>query len=103
MTEHNSSYKQILKATSLFGGVQIINILISIVRSKLIAILLGPIGIGIAGMLTATIGVISGLTNFGLGTSAVRDISSAYETGNSKRIAVVSNALQRWVWITGLL
>lgn len=101
--ESQPSYKQILKATSIFGGVQVINIVISIIRSKFIAVLLGPVGIGIAGMLTATTGIISGLTNFGLGTSAVRDISSAYESGNTKRIAIVARVLNRWVWITGLL
>jgi O-antigen/teichoic acid export membrane protein len=101
--ESQSSYKQIIKATSIFGGVQVITILISIIRSKFIAVLLGPIGIGISGMLTATTGIISGLTNFGLGTSAVRDISSAFESGNTKRIAIVANVLNRWVWITGFL
>lgn len=97
------SYRRILKATSIFGGVQVINIVISIVRSKFIAVLLGPIGIGISGMLTATTGIIAGLTNFGLGTSAVRDISAAYVSENTKRIAIVSNVLHRCVWITGLL
>jgi O-antigen/teichoic acid export membrane protein len=101
--DSHNSYKQIIKATSIFGGVQLINIVISIVRSKFIAVLLGPVGIGISGMLTATIGIIAGLTNFGLGTSAVRNISAAYESGNAKRIAIISNVLNRWVWITGLL
>lgn len=32
-TENRNSYKQSLKATSLFGGVQIFNILIQIIRS----------------------------------------------------------------------
>lgn len=100
--EAQSSYKQIMKATSIFGGVQVVNIFISIVRSKFIAVLLGPVGIGISGMLTATIGIIEGLTNFGLGTSAVRDISSAYESGNPTRIAIISKVLNRWVWVTGL-
>lgn len=103
MSNQKSSFQQILKATSIFGGVQVINIFISIIRSKFIAVLLGPIGVGISGMLTATTGIIAGLTNFGLGTSAVRDISAAYESGNTKRIAIVSNVLNRWIWITGLL
>jgi O-antigen/teichoic acid export membrane protein len=103
MSDQKSSYQQILKATSIFGGVQVFNILISIVRSKFIAVLLGPIGIGISGMLSATTGIISSLTNFGLGTSAVRDIAAAHESQNTKRIAIVSNVLNRWVWITGLL
>lgn len=92
-----------MKATSIFGGVQVFNIIISIVRSKFIAVLLGPIGIGISGMLTATTGIISGLTNFGLGTSAIRDISSAHETGNTLRLAIVAKVLKKLVWITGSL
>jgi O-antigen/teichoic acid export membrane protein len=101
--ESQSSYKHIIKATTIFGGVQVIIILVGIVRSKFIAMLLGPVGIGISGMLTATTGILSGLTNFGLGTSAIRDISSAYESGNTKRFAIVSNVLIRCVWVTGLL
>jgi len=44
MSEQPNSYKQIVKATSLFGGVQVFNIIISIIRSKFIAVLLGPTG-----------------------------------------------------------
>lgn len=92
-----------MKATSIFGGVQVINIFISIVRSKFIAVLLGPAGMGIAGLLTSTTGLIGSLTNFGLGTSAVKDIAAANETGDTKRIATVAAVFRRLVWITGLL
>lgn len=90
-----------MKATSIFGGVQVFTIIISIIRSKFIALLLGPEGMGIAGLLTSTTGLISGLTNFGLGTSAIRDVASANSTGNEIRIATVIVVLKRWVWITG--
>ena len=72
-----SSYRQIIKATSLFGGVQVFNILISIIRSKIVALLLGPSGMGIAGLFTSTTGLISAITGLGLGTSAVRNIAEA--------------------------
>jgi O-antigen/teichoic acid export membrane protein len=103
MTENQSSYRQIMKATSLFGGVQVFNIFISIVRSKFIAVLLGPVGMGIAGLLGSTSGLIYGLTNLGLGISAVRDVSSANGTGNQIRIATIVTVLRRWVWATGTL
>ncbi|MFS8083525.1 MAG: O-antigen translocase [Ginsengibacter sp.] len=92
-----------MKATSIFGGVQVITIIISIIRSKFIAILLGPVGMGISGLLTSTTSFIAGLTEFGLGTSAVRDVASANSTGNEKRIATVIAVLRRWVWVTGTL
>jgi len=103
MSEQQSSYRQIMKATSLFGGVQVFQILIQIIRSKFIAVLLGPTGMGIAGLLNSTIGLISGLTNFGLGTSAVKNIAEANETNDEKRIATVITVLRRLVWITGTL
>ncbi len=102
MGEQQSSYRQILKGTSIFGGVQFFNIIISIIRSKFVAILLGPIGIGVSGLLTSTIGLISGLTNFGLGTSGVKDIATANNTGNETRISRVIVVLQRLIWITGV-
>ena len=103
MTERQSSYRQIMKATSIFGGVQVFEIIIGIIRSKFIAVLLGPLGMGISGLLTSTIGFVAALTNFGLSTSAVKDISTAYSTGNEKRLAIVAKAFKRWVWVTGLL
>ncbi|WP_296150841.1 O-antigen translocase [uncultured Flavobacterium sp.] len=103
MSEHQSSYRQIFKATSLFGGVQVFNIILSIVRSKIIAVLLGPAGMGVAGLLTATTGLVANLTNFGLGTSAVRDIAAANEANNTERITRVITVFRKLVWLTGFL
>jgi O-antigen/teichoic acid export membrane protein len=103
MTEQQTSYRQIFKATSLFGGVQVFNIIISVIRSKFIALLLGPTGMGISGLLTSTSGFITALTNFGLGTSAVKDVASASSTNDEVRISTVVTVLRRLVWVTGLL
>ena len=92
-----------MKATSIFGGVQVFTIFVAIIKSKFIAVLLGPAGMGISGLLTSTTGLINGLTNFGLGTSAVKDVAAANATGDETRIATIVTVLQRWVWITGVL
>ena len=101
-TENRNSYKQSLKATSLFGGVQIFNILIQIIRSKFAAVLLGPEGMGVMGLLNSTITMISSFTNCGLGTSAVRNIAEANGANDTKRIALIISVFRRLVWITGL-
>ena len=98
-----SSYRNIFKATSLFGGVQIYNIIISIIKSKIIAVLLGPAGMGIQGLFQSATQFIQGCTSFGLSQSAVRDISEANETNNSQRIGKTVSIVRRLVWITGLL
>ncbi len=103
MSNSKQEYKQILKATSLFGGVQVFNILIVIVRSKVIAILLGPTGMGIAGMFNSTIRMIGMLTNFGLGISAVKDIAEAHRTSDEVKISKIVAVFRKLVWGTGLL
>ena len=103
MNSQQSSYRQIMAATSLFGGVQVFQIIIQIIRSKFVAVLLGPAGMGIVGLLTSTLGLISGLTNFGLGTSAVKDIAEARSSENETRIATVTIVLRRLVWISGTI
>jgi O-antigen/teichoic acid export membrane protein len=103
LTEYQKSYRQIFKATSLFGGVEAFNIIISIVRSKFVAILLGPAGMGIVGLLTSTTSFVSSLTNLGLGTSAIKNVSAAASTSDDTRISKVVTVLRRLVWLTGLL
>ncbi|MDD4606383.1 MAG: O-antigen translocase [Dysgonamonadaceae bacterium] len=103
MSEQQTSYRQIMKATSLFGGVQMFQIIISIIRSKFVAVLLGPAGMGVVGLLTSTTGFISALSNFGLGTSAVKNISESNATQDEHRIATVIAVMRKMVWITGLL
>jgi len=87
----------------LFGGVQAFNIVISVIRSKFVAVLLGPAGIGIVGLLTSTTGFVSKLTNFGLGTSAVKNVAAASATGDEARVSKIVTVLRRLVWITGCL
>ncbi|MDR1730372.1 MAG: O-antigen translocase [Prevotellaceae bacterium] len=103
MSNKNSSYRQIFKATSLFGGVQIVNILISVIRSKFVALLLGPAGMGVVGLLTVATGLVTSLTNFGLRTSAVKNVAAADAQHDRHRISVVVTTLIRMVWLTGLL
>lgn len=103
MSEKKSSYQQIIKATSIFGGVQVFNIIVNIIRTKFVAILLGPSGMGIAGLLNTTISLMAGFTSFGLGISAVKDISAAHGSGNKIRVSRIATVIRRWVWITGIL
>ena len=102
LKEQQSSYRQIFKATSLFGGVQIFNIIISIIKSKFIAVLLGPAGMGVSGLFTATLNLIGSFTNFGLAVSAVRDIASADESGDPEKVGSVVAIIRKLVWVTGL-
>lgn len=101
-TRTGSSYKESLKATSLFGGVELFNILIRIIRSKFAAVLLGPEGMGIMGLLNSGITLVSSVTNCGLRASAVRNVAEANASGETVRISHVFSVLRRLVWLTGV-
>jgi len=101
MSDQGSNYRQIVKATSIFGGVQLIQIIVQIVRSKIIAVLLGPAGMGINSLFISTLQLIGGITNFGLKSSAVKNVAEANGSGNETRVSVIIRVLRRWVWITG--
>jgi O-antigen/teichoic acid export membrane protein len=58
---------------------------------------------GVVGLLTSSTGLITGLTNFGLGTSAVKNISEATATNDNERISTVILVMRRLLWVTGLL
>lgn len=97
------SYIDIIKATSIFGGVQFFNILLQLIRSKFIAIFLGPIGMGLIGVFTSTTGLISGISGFGLSTSAVKDIASAEASENEYRVLFVTSLIRKLMVITGII
>ena len=96
------SYKNILKATSIFGGVQVYQIIIQIIKSKIIAVLLGPMGVGVLGLYQSAIDLFKNLTSMGLAQSAVRDVSEAKGSNDIKRIERTTTVVRKLVWFTGL-
>lgn len=98
-----SSYRSIFKATSLFGGVQIYQILIQIIKSKFVAVLLGPAGVGIMGLYQSGLQLVQQISSMGLSQSAVRDVSEANGTNDIQRIAKTITIVRKLVWFTGLL
>lgn len=101
--EVQDSKKQILKSTGILGSAQLIGIVVGIVRVKVIAVLLGAVGVGISGMYQTIIDFIRSATGFGLGYSAVRDIAASAATNDQRRIARTVLVLRRWAWATGIL
>ena len=104
MRDNNqTSYRSIFKATSLFGGVQVYQILIQIIKSKFVAVLLGPTGIGIMGLYQSGLQLVQQITSMGLSQSAVRDVSDATASNDIQRIAKTITVVRKLVWFTGLL
>ena len=62
MMEKQNSYSHILKYTGLFGGVQVLGILVGLVRNKLVALILGPMGMGLLALFSSTIKLVGDST-----------------------------------------
>ena len=104
MTKENDEiYGHVLKFTGLFGGVQGLNILISLVRNKVVAMLLGPEGMGLASLFQTTVNFISQSTNLGVSFSAVRNVSELFDTGDEAKIAHFIKVVRAWSLLTGLV
>jgi len=90
------TYGQILKSSALIGGSSVINIGLSIVRTKVMALLLGPTGIGLFGLYGAILDLVRAIAGMGINTSGVRQIAEAVGSGDNQRIARTVTTL-RWV------
>ena len=101
--QEKREYQKLFNTTFIFGGVQVFSILISLVRNKIVAVLLGTAGMGFMGLLTNPLGFISLLTGLGIALSAIRDIAAANETGDQIKLSSTLKTFRRWVWFTGLL
>ena len=100
METDKGSYKQILKATSLFGSVQFINMFASIVKTKIAALFIGAAGVGIFGILSSTLSFIQALTRFGLDLTAVKEIAS---TNNDDHVSEKVNLVNQLALVTGIV
>lgn len=98
-----NSHKTILNATGIFGFAQAMKMVVSIVGSKFVAIYIGPIGIGIVGLLNNTVVIISSLTSFGINIIGVREVSLANAEKDQKKFSERFIILQRWSFFTSIL
>ena len=96
-----NSFRSILKSSSLIGGASVINILIGMVRTKFVAVLLGPTGVGLLGMYAQVTDLIYTATSMGIGSSGVRQVAEAVGSGDDERIARTVITLRRTAWLTG--
>ena len=99
-------YKEALKGSAIFGGVQVFNIIINLIRGKLIAIILGPEGMGISSLFNNTLNTVQQISSLGLNQAIVKEISSSIETKDDtyyKSVLSVTKLLLLCTCIIGLV
>ena len=83
----SASYQEILSSTAWIGGSSVINVGIGVIRTKAMAMLLGPAGFGLMGMLTSIADLTRSIAEMGLNSAGVRQIAEASSSGDRDRIA----------------
>ncbi|MGR9200923.1 O-antigen translocase [Rhizobium leguminosarum] len=99
----SQTYTQILKSTMLMGGSSLVNVALSIVRNKAMAVLLGPEGVGLMGLYGSILDIAQAIAGLGVGSSGVRQIAEAAGTDDAEMIARSATVLRRISIVLGLL
>jgi len=92
----NKSHRQVFRSSAIMGGTSVVTITIGIIKVKVLAILLGPAGVGLMGLYQSIIGVASSLAGCGISESGVRQL--AVSTNETSNLAIV----RRTLWISNL-
>lgn len=93
MTDQAASYRRILKTSSIIGGSSVINISIGLVRTKVLAMLLGPSGVGLISLYTGLMSTSASIAGMGIGTVGARQIAEAHAGENARTLAVARRAM----------
>lgn len=101
--ENDATYDHVIKYTGLFGGVQGITMLVSVVRNKIVSVLLGPDGLALINIFNNATKLIHQSTNFGLSFSAVKHVAELFDTGAEEEVRSFVRTVRTWSLFTALL
>lgn len=92
---------QILRSTALIGGSSVATMALGVARTKAIALLLGPAGVGLLGLYGSIVDLAQSLAGLGVSDSGVRQIAAAAGSGEADRIARTAVVLRRTSFVIG--
>ena len=97
------SYREILRTSAVVGGSQVLVMALTVVRTKAIALLLGPAGVGLMGLYSSILDLTKSLAAVGINSSGVRQIAASVGSNDDARIARTITALRRTALVLAAL
>jgi antigen flippase len=79
------SYESILKSSSILGVIQVFIYLLGLIRVKILALALGPAGVGLWGYFQSVLSTSVVVSSLGVQSSGVRLLAEANSEGDSKK------------------
>jgi antigen flippase len=97
------TYGQILRSSLLVGASSGFNIAVGILRTKVMALFLGPAGFGLMGLYSSILTLAQAIVGMGINQSGVRQIAEASGSGDIARVALTATVLRRTSVLLGLV
>lgn len=88
-----SSHRQILRSSSIVGAASLVNVLLGLVRMKAAALVLGPAGVGLIGLLQNLMSTGSSVAGMGVGGAANLQLAANRAEHGDDGEAIVRRAL----------
>jgi PST family polysaccharide transporter len=102
-TVEERTYGRILQSSALMGASSAINVAVAIVRTKVLAALLGPAGLGLMGLYASIVDLAVSVAGMGVSSSGVRQIAAAAGSGDTERIYLTLRAVRVASLVLGML
>jgi PST family polysaccharide transporter len=100
-TATSASYTDLLRSSALIGVASLLTLLIGVVRTKALAVLLGPAGFGLLGMFVSIADMSRSLVGLGINSSGVRQIADAAASSDPEQVARTAFVLRRLALLLG--
>lgn len=95
------SYRKTVKSTAVVGGAQAVQMVVSVLRAKLVAVLLGSAGMGTIALIQSALSTIQQFSSFGIFQSGVRELSHRIAQGNIASSSLLWRVFVRLTWVCG--
>lgn len=97
------TYGQILRSSALIGASSVLTIAVGIIRTKAMAVMLGPSGVGLIGLYNSIADLTRSVAGLGISNSGVRQIAEAAGSDDHLRVARVVAVLKQTSIALGLI
>lgn len=96
-------FRKIFRATAISGLSSATTILANIMKGKVIAVFLGPSGIGLFGLLQSVLTTVSTISGMGINSSGIRQIAEVHAKNDAVGLAAAYQVMWRAALLFGII
>lgn len=99
--KEENSYRRIIRRGVAFGGLQVLQIIIALLKGKVMAMFLGAEGMGISSLFSSSSSSIQKASSMGLNLALVKETAASY--ADREKLADLVSASRRLILLTSLV